>query len=343
MPTEPDYYEILHVSARADRRAIVAAYRRLARKYHPDLSSDAVATERMRDLNDAVEILADPQKRAEYDARRAKSHGQEARSEPESLHPTLYREGDIPSAALRTRRPRKSRIALLPILGAAGIILGLLTVMAIQVASEAGRNRESVTGPDATTVPASPDSAAPAATAAAASASAPPDSPPPTPPVVGSGTFSNGTWLVGEEIAPGVWRAFRPTTCSWKRLASVGGVAEDVAGSGSYLTVEIRPFDAAFSSDDCGWWSQILTPPSASPFDPFGPGTWLVNEEIAPGLWQNSDASEGCSWARLNKLDGEPSAITASGATDSLLTVEIVEADLAFDSTGCGTWTRIGP
>src|SRR3990172_6583462 len=241
MPTEPDYYEILHVSARADRRAIVAAYRLLARKYHPDLSSDAVATERMRDLNDAVEILADPQKRAEYDARRAKSHGQEARSEPESLHPTLYREGDIPSAALRTRRPRKSRIALLPILGAAGIILGLLTVMAIQVASEAGRNRESVTGPDATTVPASPDSAAPAATAAAASASAPPDSPPPTPPVVGSGTFSNGTWLVGEEIAPGVWRAFCPTTCSWKRLASVGGVAEDVAGSGSYLTVEIRP------------------------------------------------------------------------------------------------------
>jgi len=340
MPMEPDYYEILHVSAGADRRAIVAAYRRLARKYHPDLSSDAVATERMRDLNDAVEILADAQKRAEYDARRAKLPRQEAPAEPESLHPTLYREGDVPSAALRTRRPKKSRTALVPIGGAAGILLGLLTVLAIQLASDAGKDQESVTGPDATTVPGSPVLSA---TPAAAGLSATPASPPVTPPVVGSGTFSNGTWLVGEEIAPGVWRAFRPTTCSWKRLASVGGVAEDVAGSGSYLTVEIRPFDAAFSSDDCGWWSQILTPPSASPFDPFGPGTWLVNEEIAPGLWQNSDASEGCSWARLNKLDGEPSAITASGATDSLLTVEIVEADLAFDSTGCGTWTRIGP
>ena len=341
MPMEPDYYEILHVSARADRRAIVAAYRLLARKYHPDLSSDAVATERMRDLNDAVEILADPQKRAEYDARRAKSHGQEARSEPESLHPTLYREGDVPSAALRTRRAKKkSRTALVPIGGGAGIILGLLTVIAIQVASDAGKDRKSVTGPDATTTPASTVSSA---TPAAAGLSATPASPPVTPPLVGSGTFSDGTWLVGEEITPGVWRALRSRTCSWKRLASVEGVLEDVAGSGSYLTVEIRPFDAAFSSEGCGWWSQILAPPSASPSDPFGPGTWLVNEEIAPGLWQNSDSSEGCSWARLSRLDGEPSTITASGATQSLIVVEIIEADLAFDSTGCGTWTRIGP
>lgn len=340
MPMEPDYYEILHVSARADRKAIVAAYRRLARKYHPDLSSDAVATERMRDLNDAVEILADPHQRAEYDARRAKLHGQEAPPEPESLHPTLYRAGDVPSAALRTRRPKKSRTALVPIGGAAGIILGLLTVMAIQLASDAGKGRESVTGPDATTVTASPVSSA---TPAAAGLSATPASPPVTPPVIGSGTFSNGAWLVGEEIAPGVWRALRSRTCSWKRLASVEGGVEDVAGSGSYLTVEIRPFDAAFSSDGCGWWSQILTPPSANPLEPFGPGTWLVNEEIAPGLWQNTDSSEGCSWARLNRLDGEPSAITASGATQSLIVVEIIEADLAFDSSGCGTWTRIGP
>src|SRR3990172_9269364 len=185
MPMEPDYYEILHVSARADRRAIVAAYRLLARKYHPDLSSDAVATERMRDLNDAVEILADEQKRAEYDARRAKLHGQEPPAEPESLHPTLYREGDVPSAALRTRRAKKkSRTALVPIGGGAG------------------KDRKSVTGPDATTTPASTVSSA---TPAAAGLSATPASPPVTPPLVGSGRFSDGTWLVGEEITPGVW------------------------------------------------------------------------------------------------------------------------------------------
>lgn len=343
MPTEPDYYEILHVSARADRRAIVAAYRRLARKYHPDLSSDAVATERMRDLNDAVEILTDPHQRAEYDARRAKLHGQEAPSQPESLHPTLYREGEIPSAALRTRRPKKSPIVLLPVLGAGGVILGLLTVMAIQLASNGGSDRPRVTGIDATTPEVSASAVPPSASPDVAVASSAPASRAATPPAHGSATFSNGTWLVGEEIAPGVWRAIRSRTCSWKRLASIEGAVEDVVAGGTQLTVEIRPFDAAFSSDGCGWWSQILTPPSGSPFDPFGPGTWLVNQEIAPGLWQNSDSSEGCSWARLNRLDGEPSAITASGATQSLIVVEIIEADLAFDSKGCGTWTRIGP
>jgi hypothetical protein len=338
MPTEPDYYETLHVSARADRRAIVAAYRRLARKHHPDLSSDAVATERMRDLNDAVEILADPQKRAHYDARRAQLHGQEAATEPESLHPILYREGDVPSVDLR---PRRSEIVLLPILAACGVIMGLLTVMVIQLASNAGSDRPPLTEQQ---ISPPPLPSAPSETPVVAAASSPPASPIATPPALGSGTFSNGTWLVGKEIAPGIWRAIRSITCSWKRLASIEGAAEEVAGTGTHLTVEIQPTDAEFSSEGCGWWSQVLTPPSDNPSDPFGPGTWLVVEEIAPGLWQNSDSSQGCSWARLSRLDGGPAARSATGFTDTTqVIVELSATDRAFDSTGCGTWTRIGP
>jgi len=105
--------------------------------------------------------------------------------------------------------------------------------------------------------------------------------------------------------------------------------------------VQIEPTDAAFWSAGCGWWTQILEPPSATPTDPFGPGTWLVPEEIAPGKWENSDSSEGCSWARMGRLDGQPPAVIANGRTYSIATMEIDGSERAFDSRGCGTWTRV--
>ncbi len=328
MPMEPNYYEILQVSPGAEHEVIGAAYKKLARKYHPDLNPDTTAAHRMRDLNRAIEVLGDPHKRAEYDARRRKSGAQRRR-------PGLLTGSHTAAPARRSRRPR---IASLSLLAACAIGLGL-AVIAIAVALNSGGG-PSVLDLNATTAPQASPSFIPSASsttpAVAAASSAP------TPAAPGSGTFSNGTWLVGEEIAPGMWRAIRSRTCSWKRLASIEGATDTVAGSGSHVTVEIRPSDAAFWSEGCGWWTQILTPPSANPFLPFGPGTWLVGEEIAPGLWQNSDSSEGCSWARLGGLDGGPSATTANGSTDSsLIAIEISATDLAFDSRGCGTWTRL--
>jgi DnaJ-class molecular chaperone len=63
-----DYYKTLDLSRAATSDDIKHAYRRLARKYHPDLNpGDPSALDRMEDLNRAYEVLADPQKRAEYD------------------------------------------------------------------------------------------------------------------------------------------------------------------------------------------------------------------------------------------------------------------------------------
>ena len=333
MAMEPDYYEVLHVSTKADRSTIIAAYRRLARRYHPDLSSDPVATERMRQFNAAVETLSDPKKRAQYDARRAKARGQTA--EPgapvESRDLMVYRKASL-GAVRRGRRPspkwKPSTIALFSILGAVAVALGLLALTAILLASDSDDGQQVVGG--ATGTP------------AAAGASVAPVSPPQTPAASGSTTFSSGTWLVGEEMPPGTWRAIRSRACSWRRLSSIEGSSNTVAGSGSYLTVEILTSDAAFWSEGCGWWTQILTPPSATPTDPFGNGTWLVPHEIAPGKWQNSDSSEGCSWTQLSGLSGEPSAVIASGVTNSIATMEITGGEMAFDSWGCGTWTRVG-
>jgi hypothetical protein len=226
---------------------------------------------------------------------------------------------------------------LLSILAAGGIALGLLTVIAVQVASDSDSSPSVVIDVSATATQQVTPSATPVV---AADSTAPASSA--TPPVQGSATFSNGTWLVGEEIAPGIWRAIRSRTCTWRRLSSIEGATDQVAAAGTYLTVEIQPSDAAFWSDGCGWWSQILSPPSGDPTDSFGAGTWLVVEEIASGLWQNSDSSEGCTWARLSSLSGAPAAVNANGETTSTLTVQISESDRAFDSRGCGTWTRIG-
>ncbi len=62
-----DYYEVLQVSREADQEVIGAAYKKLAQKYHPDVSDVADADERMRELNEAFETLNDPVRRAEYD------------------------------------------------------------------------------------------------------------------------------------------------------------------------------------------------------------------------------------------------------------------------------------
>ena len=72
-----DYYKILAVEPTADDKAIKTAYRKLARKYHPDVSKEAGAEDKFKEASEAYEVLSSPEKRAEYDDIR--KYGQQGR------------------------------------------------------------------------------------------------------------------------------------------------------------------------------------------------------------------------------------------------------------------------
>src|SRR5215207_2420090 len=77
-----DYYATLGVDKKASADEIKKAYRKLARKYHPDVSKEKDAKEKFQDVSEAYETLKDPEKRAAYDQLGSYNPGQDFQPPP---------------------------------------------------------------------------------------------------------------------------------------------------------------------------------------------------------------------------------------------------------------------
>jgi len=68
MKTKKDYYKVLEVNRNADEQTITKSYRRLAKKYYPDVNKDPDAEEKFKELSEAYAVLSDDKKRRLYDS-----------------------------------------------------------------------------------------------------------------------------------------------------------------------------------------------------------------------------------------------------------------------------------
>lgn len=72
-----DYYKVLDISPNASADEIKKAYRQKAKQYHPDVSSEVNASEKMKQVNSAYDVLSDPQQKQAYDFRRQNPYMQQ--------------------------------------------------------------------------------------------------------------------------------------------------------------------------------------------------------------------------------------------------------------------------
>jgi hypothetical protein len=155
------------------------------------------------------------------------------------------------------------------------------------------------------------------------------------------GSFGSGTKIVGGGIPAGRYITTTASSCYWARLSGFGGTLDDIIAndnpSGSHVIVDILPSDKGFDSSRCGTWKPFVpTPPTT-----FGEGVFAIGSEMSAGTW-TATFTTSCYWARLSGFGGTLDEIIANDNPTSSAVVTILPTDVGFESSRCGTWTKVG-
>jgi hypothetical protein len=149
-----------------------------------------------------------------------------------------------------------------------------------------------------------------------------------------------GTYLVGDDIQPGVYRGQAGfglfDSCYWQRLKDLSGDFESIIandnGVGQFY-VGIEATDTAFQTD-C---DMTRLDPLPSPVGEFPmriePGMYLIGIDIAAGRYKGeagADVLDSCYWERLSGVTGDFSAILANDNANNVFYVQVRESDFAL-------------
>jgi len=157
-------------------------------------------------------------------------------------------------------------------------------------------------------------------------------------------TFGGGTLVVGKDIQAGTYRTRHDRSgCYFARLKGFSGTLGDIIANDNTdapVVVTILATDAGFQSTRCDTWSSDLSAITTSQTS-FGDGDLIVGTDMVPGTYRNT-TSTGCYYARLSGFGHTLGDIVANDNTDAQAVVTIAASDKGFESTRCGTWTKIG-
>ncbi len=155
-------------------------------------------------------------------------------------------------------------------------------------------------------------------------------------------SFGDGTHVVGMDLEPGLYRtADGPTLCYWERRSSFVPILDAIIAydfGPRPRIAEIKTSDFAFLSNNCGPWAPAVDPVRDSPMAPLGSGTYIVGLDVTPGAWRAANALSSCNWKRLAGFSGDPEHVIAADSGTGPHVVAIIDADVGFSSSGCGTW-----
>lgn len=154
--------------------------------------------------------------------------------------------------------------------------------------------------------------------------------------------FGDGTYIVGENLEPGIYRSTATSLCYWERMSGFGGTLDEIIANGNEGTIiEIAASDAGFKTERCGQWLPLEDTYPDAPATQFDDGTYQVGTHIEPGRYSNSGGGS-CYFERVSGFSQTLGDIISNDFGSTNAVVEIQANDTGFTTKGCGTWTKAG-